>query len=176
MLATPSRSLAAFALLLLTFPMLLARPALGEHRTLYADAAALTLEDRIPCQRAIEEVYWRHRIWPKDNAKPKPTLDKVMPLSAIRAKVEDGLRKSEALRMYWNHPITGEQLQRELVGSARDKLQIHFCRRHRRVNHRYVNLSGPDIRVGIASRIPLGSCVARRLWGSAANTRKPSKL
>ena len=27
----------------------------------------LTFEDRVAAQRAIEEVYWRHRIWPKEN-------------------------------------------------------------------------------------------------------------
>jgi hypothetical protein len=26
----------------------------------------LTLADRLAYQRAIEEVYWRHRIWPKE--------------------------------------------------------------------------------------------------------------
>jgi len=30
------------------------------HRT-------LTFTDRVAYQRAIEEVYWRHRIWPKEN-------------------------------------------------------------------------------------------------------------
>jgi hypothetical protein len=57
----------------------------------------LSLDERAAYQRAIKEVYWRHRTWPKENRAPKPMLDQVMPLSLIRAKVEDYLRKSEAL-------------------------------------------------------------------------------
>src|ERR1700724_1379870 len=47
----------------------------------------LTLADRVAYQRAIEEVYWRHRIWPKERPDPKPSLDQVMP-SALEKKVE----------------------------------------------------------------------------------------
>jgi len=35
----------------------------------------LTFSERVAYQRAIEEVYWRHRIWPAANAGPKPPLD-----------------------------------------------------------------------------------------------------
>ena len=45
-------------------------------------AAGLTFADRVAYQRAIEEVYWRHRIWPKENAEPKPSLDEVMSADA----------------------------------------------------------------------------------------------
>src|SRR5215472_11907612 len=38
----------------------------------------LTFAERVAYQRAIEEVYWRHRIWPKENLNPKPHLDTVM--------------------------------------------------------------------------------------------------
>jgi len=41
------------------------------HRT-------LSFADRVAYQRAIEDVYWRHRIWPNTNADPKPPLDGVM--------------------------------------------------------------------------------------------------
>src|SRR6266404_3724495 len=34
--------------------------------------------ERVAFQRAIEDVYWRHRIWPKENPDPKPSLDAVM--------------------------------------------------------------------------------------------------
>jgi hypothetical protein len=37
----------------------------------------LTFAERLAYQRAVEDVYWRHRIWPKENAKPKPPLDEV---------------------------------------------------------------------------------------------------
>jgi hypothetical protein len=38
----------------------------------------LTFADRVAYQRAMEEVYWQHRIWPKENPRPKPSLDEVM--------------------------------------------------------------------------------------------------
>ena len=30
------------------------------------------LAERVAFQQAIEEVYWRHRIWPTENPDPKP--------------------------------------------------------------------------------------------------------
>jgi len=57
----------------------------------------LGLEERVQAQRAIEEVYWRHRIWPKENPTPQPPLSAVVSDAAIRAKVEDYLKKSNAL-------------------------------------------------------------------------------
>src|SRR5260370_38959167 len=38
----------------------------------------LSFGDRVTYQRAIEEVYWRHRIWPAENPKSKPTLDDII--------------------------------------------------------------------------------------------------
>ena len=60
----------------------------------------LTLADRVAYQRAIEEVYWRHRIWPKERPDPKPSLDEVMPSAQLEKKVEDYLRNSQALEDY----------------------------------------------------------------------------
>src|SRR6478672_376543 len=57
----------------------------------------LSFGDRVAYQRAIEEVYWHHRIWPKSNARAKPPLDKVMSQVEIEKKVEDYLRDSKAL-------------------------------------------------------------------------------
>src|ERR1700741_3182300 len=57
----------------------------------------LTFADRVAYQHAIEEVYWRHRIWPKENSKPKPSLDEVMSAQQIENKVEHYLRDSQAL-------------------------------------------------------------------------------
>jgi N-acetylneuraminic acid mutarotase len=74
----------------------------------------LSLADRVAYQRAIEEVYWRHRLWPKENAGAKPPLDKVMSQAQIEKKVEDYLRNSQALEDYWQRPITSEQLQAEM--------------------------------------------------------------
>jgi len=74
----------------------------------------LTSQDRVEYQRAIEKVYWQHRIWPKENPGPKPSLEKILPDSAIISKVEDYLRKSNALEQYWQRPITAQQLQAEM--------------------------------------------------------------
>ena len=74
----------------------------------------LTFTDRVAFQRAIEEVYWRHRIWPKENSGPKPSLDAVISQAGLEKKVRDYLRKSQALEDYWQRPITAEQLQAEM--------------------------------------------------------------
>jgi hypothetical protein len=74
----------------------------------------LTFADRVAYQRSIEEVYWRHRIWPAANAGPKPPLDRVMSQTQIEKKVEDYLRNSQALEDYWQRPITPDQLQAEM--------------------------------------------------------------
>src|ERR1700750_3464968 len=68
----------------------------------------LTFEDRVAYQRLIEEIYWRHRIWPRSD--PKPSLDAVMSQGQLEKKVEDYLRKSEALQDHWQRPLTPEQL------------------------------------------------------------------
>ena len=74
----------------------------------------LTFEERVSYQRVIDEVYWRHRIWPKENAYPKPSLDAVMSQAQLEKKVADYLRDSQALEDYWQRPITAEQLQAEM--------------------------------------------------------------
>src|SRR5437764_14607010 len=74
----------------------------------------LSFADRVAYQRAIEEVYWQHRIWPKENSKPKPSLVDVMSAEQIEKKVEDYLRDLEALEAYWQKTITSEQLQAEM--------------------------------------------------------------
>ena len=74
----------------------------------------LMFADRVAYQRAIEKVYWRHRIWPAANASPKLPLDKVMSQAQIEGKVEDYLRNSQALEDYWQRPITPDQLQAEM--------------------------------------------------------------
>src|SRR5438552_2332768 len=88
----------------------------------------LALADRVAYQRAIEELYWRHRIWPKENSKPKPSLDDVMPAQQIEKKVEDYLRDSQALEDYWQKPIAPEQLQAEMERMARHTKQPEVLR------------------------------------------------
>ncbi len=79
----------------------------------------LTFADRIAYQSVIEDVYWRHRIWPKENPNPKPSLDAVMSQVQVEKKVTDYLRKSQALEDYWEQPITPEQLQAEMDRMAK---------------------------------------------------------
>src|SRR5205085_6291360 len=74
----------------------------------------LTSAERVAYQRAIENVYWRHRIWPKERPDAKPLLDAVMSQAQIEKKVADYLRKSQALEDYWQRPLTTEQLQAEM--------------------------------------------------------------
>jgi N-acetylneuraminic acid mutarotase len=88
----------------------------------------LTLADRVAYQRAIEEVYWRHRIWPRDNPNPKPSLDETMSAHQIEKKVENYLRDSQAMEDYWQKPIAPEQLQAEMERMARDTKQPEVLR------------------------------------------------
>jgi N-acetylneuraminic acid mutarotase len=88
----------------------------------------LTLADRVAYQRAIEEVYWRHRIWPKERPDPKPSLDEVMPPERLEKKVEDYLRDSQALEDYWQRPISAEQLQAEMERMAQHTKQPEVLR------------------------------------------------
>ncbi len=89
---------------------------------------ALTFAERVAYQRAIEEVYWRHRIWPKENPDPKPSLDAVMSQAQLEKKVTDYLRNSQALEDHWQKPITAEQLQAEMDRMARDTKQPEVLR------------------------------------------------
>jgi len=88
----------------------------------------LTFADRVAYQRVIEEVYWRHRMWPKENAGPKPSLDKVLSHAQIEKKVEDYLRNSQLLADYWQQPITPEQLQAEMERMAKHTKQPEVLR------------------------------------------------
>ena len=90
--------------------------------------ARLTFAERVAYQRAIEEVYWRHRIWPKERPDPKPSLDAVMSQAQLEKKVEDYLRNSQALEDYWQRPITAEQLQAEMDRMAQHTKQPEVLR------------------------------------------------
>jgi hypothetical protein len=88
----------------------------------------LTFADRVAYQHAIEDVYWRHRIWPEENAQPKPSLDEVVSAAQIEKKVEDYLRDSQALEAYWQKPIIPEQLQAEMERMAWNTKQPEVLR------------------------------------------------
>src|SRR5206468_3890095 len=88
----------------------------------------LTFAQRVAYQRAIEDVYWRHRIWPKERPDPKPSLDAVMSQAQLERKVEDYLRESQALEDYWQRPITADQLQAEMDRMAKNTKQSEILR------------------------------------------------
>src|SRR6266481_4184277 len=81
----------------------------------------LSFAERVTYQRAIEDVYWRHRIWP--GADPKPPLGSVMSQAQIENKIADYLCKSQALEDYWQRPVTAEQLQAEINRMAANTKQ-----------------------------------------------------
>ena len=83
----------------------------------------LTFAERVSYQRAIEDVYWRHRIWPTQRPDPKPSLDAVMSQTQLEKKVADYLHNSQALEDYWRRPITAEQLQAEMDRMANNTKQ-----------------------------------------------------
>jgi len=88
----------------------------------------LSFEERVSYQKAIEEVSWRHRIWPKERPDPKPSLDSVMSSAQLEKKVTDYLRNSQALENYWQRPITAEQLQAEMDRMAKHTKQPEVLR------------------------------------------------
>ena len=123
----PSSALRRIALLtvLLCTASLLALQFITHSRS---RAQQLSLTDRIAAQRAIEQVYWQHRLWPKENPQPKPLLDEVLPAAALEAKVEEYLRQSAALAQVWQRPATADELQAEMERMARDTKQPEVLR------------------------------------------------
>jgi hypothetical protein len=88
----------------------------------------LSFAERVAYQRAIEDVHWRHRIWPKERLDSKPSLEAVMSQAQFEKKVEDYLRKSQALEDYWDRPLTAEQLQAEIDRMAQHTKQPEVLR------------------------------------------------
>src|SRR6267154_532770 len=101
---------------------------LGSEAPAKLSQRTLTLAERVAYQRAIEDVYWRHRIWPKERPDAKPSLDAVMSQAQLEKKVADYLRKSQALEDYWQRPITAEQLQAEMDRMAKQSKQPEVLR------------------------------------------------
>jgi hypothetical protein len=91
-------------------------------------SAGLTFAERVAYQPAIEEVYWRHRICPKERPDPKPSLDAVMSHAQLEKKVQDYLRNSQVLEDYWQRSITAEQLQAEMDRMAQQTKQPEVLR------------------------------------------------
>src|SRR6266550_1114361 len=108
----------AFYLVLLvsvsTIPFALAQRQSRGQRT-------LTFAERVAYQHAIEEVYWRHRIWPRsggENPGPKPRLDAIVSQRQIEHKVEEYLRKSQLVADRRGAPISGSELKTEMERMA----------------------------------------------------------
>jgi N-acetylneuraminic acid mutarotase len=88
----------------------------------------LTFAERVVYQYAIEEVYWRHRIWPKENPGQKPPLDAVISKAQLEKKVEDYLRKSQLVTDKQGSPITASELQAEMDRMASHSKQPEILR------------------------------------------------
>jgi hypothetical protein len=89
---------------------------------------SLSFADRVAYQTAMEDVYWRHRIWPKERRDLKPTLDAVMSQAQLEKKVTEYLRNSQALEDDWQKPITPDQLQSEMERMASHTKQPEVLR------------------------------------------------
>jgi hypothetical protein len=87
----------------------------------------LFFADRVAYQRAIEAVYWRHRIWPRNRGE-RPSLDAVMSQATIEQKVQNYLRQSELLEEEWQKPITPGRLQTEMDRMAQHTKQPEVLR------------------------------------------------
>ena len=76
-------------------------------------ARTSSMADRVEAQRAIESVFWKHRLWPAENAGTKPALSTVMPDAALRVRVEEYLDRSRVLSAR-GRAITTSMLQAEM--------------------------------------------------------------
>jgi hypothetical protein len=63
--------LRSVAATLLSCLVLVALSFSGKAASSSGQAKTLGFAERVAYQRAIEEVYWRHRIWPEEGAHPK---------------------------------------------------------------------------------------------------------
>jgi len=97
-------------------------------RVSHPAVAGLMFAERVSYQRAIEDVYWRHRIWPKERSDAKPSLGAVMTQAQLEKKVTDYVRNSQALEDYWHRPITADQLQAEMDRMAQHTKQPEVLR------------------------------------------------
>ena len=119
----PTIGLVVFATTCIATPILSGAGFSNSQAPINASQRNLTFEERVAYQRIIEDVYWRHRLWPKDNPGPKPSLDAVISQEQLENRVTGYLRRSKALEDYWQQPLTGNQLQAEMDRMARNTRQ-----------------------------------------------------
>ncbi len=81
---------------------------------------ALTLAERVAFQRAIEEIYWRHRIWPNARSEKKPSFDQAIPSERIEGKVHEYLNDGQLLDDLWHETLSPQRLQAEMDRMARE--------------------------------------------------------
>ncbi|MEE8412576.1 MAG: MopE-related protein [Acidobacteriota bacterium] len=79
-------------------------------------AHALTFEERVEAQAAIERVYASHR------SGTTRSFEQAVPQSVLRKKVRTYLKQTVALEQYWNTSVTAEMLERELERMTRQTL------------------------------------------------------
>jgi hypothetical protein len=79
-----------------------------------ASAKEPSFDQQVAAQRAIEQVYWKHRIWPAGNPTPKPALSDVLSETDLRSKVTRALARVAAVESDLGHTITREELQAEV--------------------------------------------------------------
>lgn len=81
--------------------------------------AAMTLDERIACREKIEDVYWAHRLWPKENQGQKPARETVAPHATVAARVEESLRYETAIGELWQEALSPQVIQAEMDREAR---------------------------------------------------------
>src|SRR5882724_8133232 len=126
--STSARTLLALALFTAAGCLVVKAASFRPEATSTTSQRTLTFADRVAYQRAVEEVYWQHRSWPKENPGPKPSLDEVMSQELIQQKVQEYLRNSQLLADQWQRPITPEQLQAEINRMASHTRQSEVLR------------------------------------------------
>ena len=72
--STSARALLALVLLTAGGFVTVKAASFGSQATNSASQRTLTFDARVAYQRAADEVYWQHRIWPKENPGSKPSL------------------------------------------------------------------------------------------------------
>ncbi|HEX5941585.1 MAG TPA: hypothetical protein VFY66_04875, partial [Anaerolineales bacterium] len=115
----PDRKLSSFVLLILLLNAAL--PLQVGHAS-----QGLSLDGRLAYQRALDAVTWQNTLFPSQGN--KPSLAEVLPSNVSQRKVEDALRKSNALADLWSRPLMPEQLQAEMQRLAQQTKQPDLLR------------------------------------------------
>jgi len=77
-------------------------------------ARDLTFEARVRAQEAIDRVYYAHQIGKTES------FEEAVPRAVLERKVRTYLKQTVALEDYWNTPVTGQMLARELERMQRE--------------------------------------------------------